>query len=151
MAQPRQHTDKQRYCAYCGRELESARDVVDRFGERFCSEEHAANFAAGTQEARGKTLKNGAQRSRWPVSRGASSTRPSHWVLSILVLIILGAALLWGGGWGSLGFGSGTSLLVLALILLICPLGMYFMMRGGMRDMDDRKHEPPDREPRNRA
>ena len=91
-------------------------------------------------------------------SRNAPPSRPPStgrgraglWVLPILVLVLLGTSLLWRGGWGGVGFGSGTSVLFLVLFLLVCPVSMYFMMRG-MGDMNRRKRQRRDDEPHNGA
>lgn len=150
MARPRQRSDRERYCAYCGHELDSIARVIDRFGDRFCSEEHAANFTAEVRDARRETGSNDSRSSRWSGLQRGAGGRPGLWVLSILLLLFLAAPLFWRGGWSNVGFGSGTNVLVLVLLLIACPLGMYFMMRG-MGGMNDRKRNDRDDEPQNRA
>jgi len=40
------------HCGYCGHPISEPGPLAERFGERFCSEAHAEEFAAGVREAR---------------------------------------------------------------------------------------------------
>ncbi|HXH23676.1 MAG TPA: hypothetical protein VNI78_00415 [Vicinamibacterales bacterium] len=130
------------HCGYCGRPITD--DVVsDRFGERFCSETHADEFATGVRAARidaaarrvdvgdrrttaCPVLPAGQQGWRFRLKRAACWGAP--------LLLLLAIPLFWAGGWAAAG---GSLLSVLAL--LACPLGMYFMMRtiSGMQHSSD--------------
>src|SRR5262245_32241362 len=41
-----------RHCGYCGLAVGNDVPAIERFGERFCSEAHAEEFAAGVRSAR---------------------------------------------------------------------------------------------------
>ena len=125
-----------RHCAYCGHALTDEGPVIERFGERFCSETHAEEFAAGVRAARmqavaptepGATacaLAPAGQRT-WKdyVKRGACWAAP--------LLVVLAIPLFWSGNAAAATGGS-----ILSVVgLLACPLGMYFMMRA-MGNMD---------------
>lgn len=119
-----------RHCAHCGHALADDTPVIERFGESFCSEVHAEEFAAGVRAARIQA----AARSDAPGSACAlSPASPSGWrdllkraaCWGAPVLLLLAIPLIWSGGWAAAG---GSLLSVLAL--LACPLGMYFMMRS---------------------
>ena len=45
-------SDVATHCAYCGRLIATEADAPERFGERFCSASHAAEFVAGVRGAR---------------------------------------------------------------------------------------------------
>ena len=129
-------TESPNHCAYCGHAL-GGEVVSERFGERFCSETHAEEFAAGVRSARMQA----AARSETPHHRpgsgpamcGLQSGEPRTWkdylkraaCWGAPLLAIVALPLIWSGGWAATG-GSVLSLLA----LLACPLGMYFMMRG---------------------
>jgi hypothetical protein len=129
-----------RHCAYCGHLL--AHDLVapERFGEPFCSETHAEEFAAGVRAARIEAVAGRARTQHGNVITGAAGRelrrhgrrgwigrlqRAACWGAPILLLLAI--PLIWSGGWAATG---GSLLGVLAL--LACPLGMYFMMRSMM-------------------
>lgn len=125
------------HCAYCGYPLPSAADAPERFDERFCSDAHADEFAAGVRAKRieaaaraetgaSKRVDSGgacalppAGQRNWPdrLKEGACWGAP--------LLLLLAIPLFWSGGWGAAG---GT--LLTAIAFLACPLGMFFMMRA---------------------
>ena len=122
------------HCAYCGHRMAGDADAPERFGERFCSEAHAAEFVAGVRAARMEA----AARAETGASREAGALRPpgqrgwwdhvkrgACWGAPLLALAAI--PLFWSGGWGAAG-GS----VLTGLAFLACPLGMYFMMRGMM-------------------
>lgn len=121
------------HCGFCGRPITDG-VASDRFGERFCSETHADEFATGVRAARidaaarrvdvddrpttaCSVLPAGQQGWRSRLKRAACWSAP--------LLLLLAIPLFWAGGWAAAG---GSLLSVLAL--LACPLGMYFMMRS---------------------
>jgi hypothetical protein len=140
--------DSGRYCGYCGHPIrDDVSGTPERFGERFCSEAHAEDFAAGVRAAR---LQAAAARPAVPAaatcamvppaqrSWGDVAKRAACWGAPVLLLLAI--PLLWTGGWAAAG-GSVLS----AVALLACPLGMYFMMRGMM---NMQRHDPPESERR---
>ena len=124
-------TELEHHCAYCGRAVSENTPVIERFGERFCSQDHAAEFAGGVRAARiqaaagtekapsGWAMPLAAQRT-WKdyVKRGACWGAP--------LLLLLAVPLFWTG---NAAVATGGSILSV-LAFLACPLGMYFMMRG---------------------
>jgi len=124
-------TELENHCAYCGRAVSEDAPVIERFGERFCSENHAEEFARGVRAARieaaagtengppGCAMPPAAQRT-WKdyVKRGACWGAP--------LLLLLAVPLFWTGNTAA---ATGASILSV-LASLACPLGMYFMMRG---------------------
>ena len=120
-----------RHCGYCG--LAVAKDVpaIERFGEEFCSEAHAAEFAAGVRNAR---MQVAAHLDTTSGSCALSSSSPRTWkdflkraaCWGAPVLLLLAIPLFWSGG--AVAATGGSILSVLAF--LACPLGMYFMMRS---------------------
>ncbi|MGH7392344.1 MAG: DUF2933 domain-containing protein [Candidatus Rokuibacteriota bacterium] len=130
------------HCAYCGHPIPDATEAPERFGERFCSEAHADEFAAGVRsarieaaaraEARAEAVSNGASQAAshgQPAGQQKKSwtdqlTRWACWGAPVLLLLAL--PLLWSGN--GLAAAGGSLLGVLAL--LACPLGMFFMMRA---------------------
>lgn len=134
------------HCGYCGRRVVEEVAAPQRFGERFCSEGHADEFAAGVRAARIATAaRREDQDARSAATDGMACAVPRAgqrgWRDSLKraacwgapVLLLLAIPLLWSGGWAAAG---GSLLSVLAL--LACPLGMYFMMRG----MTSMQHRP---------
>ena len=134
-------TELENHCAYCGRAVSENTPVIERFGERFCSQDHAEEFAGGVRAARiqaaartenappGCAMPPAAQRT-WKdyLKRGACWGAP--------LLLLLAVPLFWTGNAAAATGGSILSVLA----FLACPLGMYFMMRG-MGSMD-RKEQP---------
>ena len=122
------------HCAYCGHAIADNVAAPQRFGDRFCSDEHADEFAKGVRAARIDAVAR-----RVEVDDGTATTcagasdgqrgwqarlkRAACW--GAPVLLVLAMPLLWTGGWAAAG---GSLLSVLAL--LACPIGMYFMMRS---------------------
>lgn len=140
------------YCAYCGHQLSGGEPVSQRFGEWFCSEAHAEQFAEGVRAARmenaargdlaeagGCRLPSPGQRTwRDYLKRGACWGGP--------LLLLLAIPLFWSGG--AVAVAGGSLLSVLAL--LACPLGMYFMMRM-MGNMSHGDHQRPQASTTDRA
>ena len=127
------------HCAYCGYPVSPGGEVPPRFGEPFCSDAQAEQFAAGVRAARmesaardqGLVVAEAAGETCAPMPSGQRSWRDSLkralcWGAPLLVLVAI--PLLWAGGWAAAG-GS----LLTGLALLACPLGMYFMMRSMMK------------------
>ncbi len=123
-----------RHCAYCGHALADDTPGLERFGEPFCSEAHAEEFAEGVRAARIQAAaRSDAPGSACAISPASQSgwrdllKRAACWGAPVLLLLAI--PLIWSGGWAA---ASGSLLSVLAL--LACPLGIYFMMGsiGGM-------------------
>jgi len=120
-----------RHCAYCGRTVSQDMPAIERFGERFCSEDHAEEFTGRVRAARIQAAaeKENAYRGcdippackrTWKdnLKRGACWGAP--------LLLLLAMPLFWTGSAAAAAGGSILSILA----VLACPLGMYFMMRG---------------------
>lgn len=128
-------TETGRHCAYCGLAVNDDMPPIDRFGERFCSEMHAEEFAAGVRAAR---MRAAAQSASAPASCVMPAAGPRTWkdylkrgaCWGAPLLLLLAIPLFWSG---SAAAATGGSILSV-LALLACPLGMFFMMRamGGM-------------------
>lgn len=127
--------DEAAHCAYCGHPISLGGGVPRRFGERFCSDVHAEEFAAGVRVARMEQAARARDRDAREVAGeacaagasgqprpGGTFRRALFWGAPLLALVGL---LAWAGGWAPTG-GS----LLTGLALLACPLGMYFMMRS---------------------
>ena len=130
--------DMIKHCAYCGHRIAGDGAAPERFGERFCSEGHAEEFAAGVRATRTEAAARRQDLRPAPGDGMACALPPSGqrgWrdylkraaCWGAPVLLLLAIPLIWSGGWAATG---GSLLSVLAL--LACPLGMYFMMRGMM-------------------
>ena len=118
-------------CAYCGLTVNDDTPPIERFGERFCSEAHAEEFAAGVRAARMRAAAEpAASRASCAMSPAGQRTwkdylkRGACWGAPLLLLLAI--PLFWSG---SATAATGGSILSV-LALLACPLGMYFMMRG---------------------
>ena len=126
------------HCAYCGLSIDTP-NAPERFGERFCSDGHAEQFATGVRAAR---MELAAHATPHPGTQPGTSIacalppagqrrwmdyakRAACWGAPVLLLLAL--PLMWTGGWAA----AGGSLLSIAA-LLACPIAMYFMMRGMM-------------------
>jgi hypothetical protein len=148
--------DTARYCAFCGHPVGDEVQAPERFGERFCSESHADEFAVGVRAARTEAAARREQGDTQAKAHGgmacalpSSSQRTWRDYLKRAVcwgapvLLLLAIPLLWSGGWAATG---GSFLSVLALVA--CPLGMYFMMRGmmGMQHGPDPRPQHPAKE-----
>jgi hypothetical protein len=142
-----------KHCAYCGHTIAEAADAPERFGERFCSDAHAEQFAAGVRAARIEVAAraNPTPGAEPPIPATACALPPAgqrRWTdyakrascWGAPLLLLLAVPLIWTGGWAA----AGGSLLSVAA-LLACPLGMYFMMRGMM----NMQHSPTPAEKRN--
>jgi hypothetical protein len=141
-----------KHCASCGLSIDAA-DAPERFGEPFCSDAHAEQFATGVRAAR---MELAARATPKPGSAPATAAgacalpaagqrrwtdyakRAACWGAPLLLL--LAVPLIWTGGWAA----AGGSLLSVAA-LLACPLGMYFMMRG-MANMQHSQTPPEKRD-----
>ncbi len=148
---PPVHAGAVQYCAQCGAEVNQA-GVPERFGERFCSEAHAEEFIRGVRSARAQVAAIGAaeiQRTaprrtagETPPAQPAGPVKPSSWRMALKMAACCGVPMLalvvLAGGGGAL-LGAAGAVLPL-LLLLACPLGMFFMMRGmakrGQHDKD---------------
>lgn len=136
-----------RYCAICGNDATSHGPPIERFGEPFCCEEHAEQFAKEVQAARIQAAALAVQepdvrQPEKPIARGPVQQGWRRYVklgaccgAPLLALVIL------AGGGGALLGSAGALLPYLAA--LACPLGMYFLMRG-MSKME-RKEDPQNR------
>lgn len=133
---PVQTTGQARYCAQCGAEVGQA-GAQERFGELFCSDAHAEEFVSGVRAARAQAAAAveapQARPGQDPDSVAASPAQP-NWKHLLKMAACCGAPLLalviLAGGGGALLGAAGAVLPWLAF--LACPIGMYFMMRGGM-------------------
>lgn len=147
--QPQPQTDRpdQRTpCAYCGHGMLAETLTYERFGERFCSEEHAEAFAEGVRAQRIAAV---ARRddAEGPVSAAPTAIaqswpdrlkRAACWGAPLLLLLAI--PLFFSGGASAVAGGSVLSLLA----VLACPLGMYFMMRTmGGRHQGNAEHPGP--------
>lgn len=132
------------YCAVCGMDLRTHGAEIQRFGEAFCSQAHADDFAAAVTAERVQL----ALRNEAPARNGTVPEDPAG---HCATMAAAGAspwkkwgmrALCWGGpllalalvlGGGSI-LPSGASILS-TLALLACPIGMGAMMwsMGRMR------------------
>jgi len=125
-----------RYCVFCGMEADDRADARERFGEVFCSQAHADEFAKGVRAARAQAAAATPARLE-AEAPGVGTARPGtakprDWKTAVKMAVCCGAPLLAlvvlaGGGGALLGAAQGVLPL---LLLLACPLGMFFMMRG---------------------
>jgi hypothetical protein len=125
------------HCAYCGRPIPGDADAPERFGERFCTDAHADEFAAGVRAKRMEAVARADTGASKPADQGGACALPAtgqrNWrdylkhgaCWGAPLLLLLAVPLFWSGGWGAAG---GT--LLTAIAFLACPLGMYFMMRA---------------------
>lgn len=126
--------EDKRYCAFCGNAVSAESAPAQRFGQAFCSEAHAEEFAQGVRVSRIQAAARRAEsavrddRPPVPASWGDKLKKSLCWGAPLLILLAL--PLLSSGDRLAAVGGS----LLSALALLACPLGMYFMMRsmGGM-------------------
>lgn len=141
-----------RYCAFCGMEVDDCADARERFGEVFCSQAHADEFAWGVRAARGQAAAAAAVRPEVEGPRAEAAppgpAKPRDWKMALKMAVCCGAPLLalvaLAGGGGAL-LGAAQGLLPL-LLLLACPLGMFFMMRGMSKGGHGDKPHDRDRE-----
>jgi hypothetical protein len=139
------HPDHRTHCAYCGHGVPAEAAAHERFGECFCSEEHAEAFAEGVRAQRIAAL---AQRQEAQAAQCAEpAAAPQGWAERLKraacwgapLLLLLAIPLLASGG----ALAAGGSVLSL-LAVLACPLGMYFMMRAmGRMHRGDGPHPGP--------
>ncbi|MBI4241683.1 MAG: DUF2933 domain-containing protein [Candidatus Rokubacteria bacterium] len=130
------------YCSFCGERARAEGPPVERFGEVFCSVEHADAFVLEVRRARVQTAASvgvpDAQAARESESTTAQP-RPGGWKRYLTWAVCCGTPLLAivilaGGGAALLGAAGG---LLPLLGLLACPLAMFFMMRA-MSKMEHR-------------
>lgn len=140
---------KPRYCAYCGHVITTAPPSTERFGEPFCSESHAEEFASGVRAARVQAAAAG-EAAPMPSPEAGGRPAPAapsgQWRMALKMaaccgLPILALVVLAGGGGALLG-AAGAALPLLAA--LACPLGMFFMMRAMMKGQHGDKRPPRD-------
>lgn len=120
------------YCAQCGAPLPVEAPVIERFGETFCSADHAGEFV---EAVRASSVAHAARESSPAACHLGSSAqgswkarlkRSACWVAPLLVLVAI--PLVWSGN--ALAATGGSVLSLLAV--LACPLAMFFMMRAMM-------------------
>ena len=131
-----------RYCAVCGADANVHGLAVEGFGEVFCSDGHAEEFVKEVRAARVQAAAAAlsvppcttteVERVEGPA---AGAPKQQDWkrylkmgaccAVPMLALVVL------AGGGGAL-LGAAGAILPL-LLVLACPLGMYFMMRGMMK------------------
>jgi len=125
------------HCGYCGRRIAGSALQTERFGERFCSEAHGAQFAAGVREARMRAAAQVAADTTGPAPGACHVSPPGRTWKDVLkrsacwaapLLLLLALPLFWTGtAWGAAG-GS-----VLGLVAtLACPIAIFVMMRAMM-------------------
>jgi len=149
---PQNGTGGARYCAICGRDAAVHGPPIERFGEAFCCEEHAGQFAEEVRAARvqataalaGPTPESAARQSE---TSTAGAPRQWGWKRYLKLgaccgVPVLAVVLLAGGGGALLG-AAGTFVPYLAA--LACPVGMYFMMRS-MSKMGQKENPEDKRE-----
>src|SRR5712691_6291904 len=123
------------YCGFCGQEVVDVPPLPERFGEVFCSEGHAEEFASGVRAARVQAAAAAdALTVTKPETDGqpASAAKPGGWKMALKMAACCGlpmlALVVLAGGGGALLGAAGAVLPLLAA--LACPLGMFFMMRA---------------------
>lgn len=122
-----------RSCVICGRDASVTGLAAGPFGEAFCSEGHAEEFVKAVRVARTSAAAALSTGEIAPPGDGmVGAPQPRGWTS------YLGKALCWGApllavvlllGGGSAVLGAAGALLPV-LALLVCPLGMYLMMRS---------------------
>jgi len=114
-------------CAICGVRGNGNGPAIERFGEGFCSEAHAEEFAQAVRAARvqaalarqaGEPAARAAGRSGWKAAMGKAIC----WGVPVLAIVFVLAG-------GVPALGAATAALPL-LGALACPLAMYLMMRS---------------------
>jgi hypothetical protein len=140
-----------RYCAYCGHEVSHPTAAPERFGEAFCSEDHAEEFASGVRAAR---VQAAAAADAVTVAtpevgeKPAPAATPAQWKMALKMAACCGLPLLalvvLAGGGGVLLGAVGAVLPLLAA--LACPLAMFFMMRAMMKGGQGDERPPRDGE-----
>ena len=140
-----------RHCAFCGQEIVHAPPAPERFGEVFCSEGHAEEFASGVRSARvqAAAAADAVMVPKPETDRApAPAAKPGHWRMALKMAACCGlpmlALVVLAGGGGALLGAAGAALPLLAT--LACPLGMFFMMRAMMKSGQKDKRPPRDGE-----
>lgn len=142
-----------RYCGYCGAEIHGA-EAPQRFGEPFCSEAHAEEFVTGVRAARvqaaaaPETVVTPRADQHAAERPAGGTTKPWNWKTALKMAACCGAPLLalvlLAGGGGALLGAAGAALPL--LLVLACPLGMFFMMRAMMSGSQGHKPDGRDGE-----
>lgn len=138
---PAPPAEQARYCAFCGAEV-GQQDTPARFGEAFCSEAHAEEFAKGVRAARVQAAAAKVPRAdaATPEQAAGGAAKPWDFKRALKMVACCGAPLLalvvLAGGGGAL-LGAAGAILPM-LLVLACPLGMFWMMRS-MAKMDHDK------------
>lgn len=139
-----EHAPRSPHCAYCGQPIATDQPAIERFGEPLCSARHAEEFTAGVRAARvdvavGRPVHSHADAR--PTRR--LGLRWGGWIAGAVALGLLGVAFV-GGTSGVNPIVPVGGFLLTALLLLACPLAMYFMMRGmgGMHHDDTTRPRP---------
>jgi hypothetical protein len=134
-------------CPICGVRGSGSGPAIERFGEGFCSEAHAEEFAQEVRAARvqavlarqvGDEAGRVAGRSGWKAGVGKAIC----WGVPVLAIVFVLAR-------GVPALGTATAALPL-LGALACPLAMYLMMRSMSHTghPDSREGKGPDRHDR---
>lgn len=126
-----------RYCAFCGEEAGIHGLATERFGEAFCTEGHAEEFvkevrAARVQAAAVRATEPATTEVEQPEEPAAGAPKQQNWKRYLKMGACCAApllALVFLAGGGGAVLGAAGAFLPL-LLLLACPLGMYFMMRS---------------------
>src|SRR5919106_5567122 len=140
--------DTVRHCAYCGHRIAGEVSAPERFGEPFCSEGHAEEFAAGVRAARTKAAAR-REETHGPATNMACAMpapgqrnwrdylkRAACWGAPFLLLLAI--PLIWSGGWGATGGGPLGGPPARAR-----PRGGGFMLRGMMGMQHGNDPRPP--------
>lgn len=140
--------DDSPYCPFCGNAVSGESAPAERFGQAFCSEAHAEEFAQRVRLARiqaaARRTESAVTDDRPRVAASWGEKLKSSLCWSAPLLILLGLPLVSSGDRLAAVGGS----LLSAIALLACPLGMYFMMRS-MSVMGGGKSDGPKRNGRN--
>lgn len=146
---PAQATGQARYCAFCGAEV-GQEGTPERFGEIFCSEAHTEEFVKGVRASRVQAAVAGAAEvpqadAAAPEQATSAVAKPRDWKMALKMAACCGAPMLalvvLAGGGGAL-LGAAGAILPL-LLVLACPLGMFFMMRAMSKG---RQQQPKDKD-----
>jgi hypothetical protein len=139
-----------RYCAFCGQAMVEAAGAPERFGEAFCSEAHADEFATGVRAARvqlAAATEVAPAAETEAASPSTATAKPAQWKMALKMAACCGAPMLalvvLAGGGGALLGAAGAALPL--LLALACPLGMFFMMRGMMKSGQSDKRQERDK------
>jgi len=143
---------RDRYCAFCGGDADVHGLATERFGEVFCTDGHAQEFVKEVRAARiqvaaaARAVEPSAAGVERPGQPGAPLPKQMGLKGLLKMAICCGAPLLalvvLAGGGGALLGAAGA--IAPFLLLLACPLGMYFMMRS-MSNKTEQKENAQDK------